>query len=326
ETPSVEDHRKPPENVSPEWDMVTPITIDEVTRHLKELKDGAAGPDHRRKSDLLKLKPEALVCRFNIWLLAGIAPNSFRQGVTVLIPKSPESTEPKNFRPITLGPILCRLYHRILAERVDKSYRISIRQKAFCKTDGIADNTHILRTILADRKMRCQKTNIAFLDVSKAFDSVSHQSILLAAASAGIPPPLVAYIESLYRDTKTRLRVNEELSPEISVNRGVKQGDPLSPILFNAVIDLALRHADTRIGVPVGEEILSCLAFADDLVLFSTTPKGLQMQFYIIEFALKKCGLALNVSKSATIRIDVMGKSKVWCCNPIPYLKSRNSD
>ena len=75
----------------------------------------------------------------------------FKQGVTVLIHKSDDSKAPNQFRPITMGTILCRLFHKILAARIESGYRISDRQKAFRKGDGIADNTHILRYVLSDR-------------------------------------------------------------------------------------------------------------------------------------------------------------------------------
>ena len=321
---SQEDSREPPAEGAPEWEIVNPVTKDEVARHMRGLKDGAAGPDGKLRKHLKGLNTGALAARFNLWLLAGMAPDAFREGVTVLIPKSNDSTLPQDHRPITLGPILCRLYHRILAERVERHYRISERQKAFRRGDGLAENCYILRTVIDDRKARCQATNIAFIDVSKAFDSVSHESIFLAAASAGIPDPLVDYVRSVYGGLRTRIRANGELSEVIAVNRGVRQGDPLSPVLFNAVIDLALRHMDPEIGVKVDSERLSCLAFADDLVLLASTPQGLQKQFSGVERALCRSGLALNVGKSATLRLDVHGKRKRWACNPVGFLKCRN--
>lgn len=326
ETPSTIDDRSPPGDSESVWGMASPVTLEEVKKHLQGMKNGAPGPDSRRKKDLETLRVEALTCRFNIWLLACVAPESFRHGVTVLIPKSGESAAPAQFRPITMGSVMCRLYHRILADRIENAYRISERQKAFRKGDGIADNTHILRCVLSDRQTRCQSTGLAFLDVSKAFDSVSHDSIFLAAATAGIPPPIVEYVRSLYAGCRTQLRVGGQLSEEIRIARGVRQGDPLSPVLFNTVIDLCLRHIDSNIGVSVGDQTLSCLAFADDLVLFSKTPTGLQRQFTIVESALDKCGLAINARKCSSIRLDVHGKRKIWACNPHDFVRSRNGD
>ena len=57
-------------------------------------------------------------------------------------------------------------------------------------------------------------------------------------------------------------------------------------------------------------------------MLLATTPRGLQTQFERIELALGECGLDLNAAKSATIRIDVTGKSKRWICNPTDFLRT----
>ena len=219
-------------------------------------------------------------------MLIGKAPGAFKHGITVLIPKTPEGAEPKDFRPITMGSIFCWLYHKLLAERVERHYLISGSQKAFRKGDGLAENSYILQNVIAYFKTRCQATNVAFLDVSRAFDSVSHESIFFAAASAGIPQSLVEYVRSVYTRSTTRLRVDGELSQDISVLRGVLQGDPLSPVFFNSVVDLALRHIDQEIGVSVGTEKRSCLAFA----CLATTPRRLQTQFERIELALDRQG------------------------------------
>ena len=246
ETLSTKESREP-SGARPMWDIIRPFSNEEVARTLRAMKDGAPGPDQNTKERLLLLPVTQLTCRFNIWLLLGVAPDSFRNGVTVLIPKSGDAVEPAQFTPITIGPILCRLFHRILAQRIEASYSISERQKAFRKGDGIADNTYILRYVLADRKARCQPISVAFLDVAKAFDSVSHESLFLASSNAGIPEPLVVYIRSLYirslyAGSRTRLKVSDGLSDEIMIKRGVRQGDPLSPVLFNAIIDMCIQH------------------------------------------------------------------------------------
>ena len=75
--------------------------------------------------------------------------------------------------------------------------------------------------------------HLAFLDVRKAFDSVSHDSLMIASRRAGIPPPLLKYIENFYTRSTTRLKVGGKLSEPIRVTQGVKQWDPLSGILFN---------------------------------------------------------------------------------------------
>ena len=115
ETPSIRDSREP-SRARPIWDIVHPFSDEEVARSLRAMKDGAPGPDHVTKEQMSILPVAQLTCQFNIWLLLGIAPHSFRNGITVLTPKSGDVVEPVQFRPITIGPILCRLFHRILAK------------------------------------------------------------------------------------------------------------------------------------------------------------------------------------------------------------------
>ena len=76
--------------------------------------------------------------------------------------------------------------------------------------------------------------------MKKAFDFVSHQSILVAAAHLGVPPPFLGYLRELYSNAQTRLRIGTELSYPIRLGQGVRQGDQISVHLFNAMIDLAL--------------------------------------------------------------------------------------
>ena len=61
------------------WVMMAPVTVLETIRQLRDLKDGAPGPDHRRKGYLLNLRAEAIACRFNIWMLTGIALTSLNK-------------------------------------------------------------------------------------------------------------------------------------------------------------------------------------------------------------------------------------------------------
>ena len=69
--------------------------------------------------------------------------------------------------------------------------------------------------------------NITFLDI-KAFDSVSHESLLLVAGRMGFPPPMLGYLGELYGDVWTCLLTDPECSELIRVSWGVRQGNPLS--------------------------------------------------------------------------------------------------
>jgi len=110
--------------------------------------------------------------------------------------------------------------------------------KAFQSGDGIANSVWFMQMLIKHHQDNLCPLNIAFMDVKKAFDSVSHQSILVAAAHLGVPPLFLGYLRQLYSNAQTRLRIGTELSNPIKLGWGVRQGDPMSVHSFNAVIDL----------------------------------------------------------------------------------------
>ena len=179
----------------------------------------------------------------------------------------------------------------------------STRQKAFRSGDGVADSVWFIQAVIKHHQDSLRPLNVTFADVKKAFDSVSHQSMVVAAAHLGVPPPFLRYIRDLYSNAVTTLRTDPGVSAPISLGRGVRQGDPLSVHLFNAVIDMCLAGA---LRVNHG-------AFVDDMALFAATPRGLQALASELESQLAMCGLSISSGprgKSASMRLDIDGKAK----------------
>ena len=212
----------------------------------------------------------------------------------MLLPKCAEAGEPAKYRPITMSDIVVRCFHRILAQRMEIHLPFSTRQKAFRAGDGVADSVWFIQAVIKHHQDNLRPLNVAFVDVKKAFDSVSHHSILVAAARLGVPPPFLGYICELYSNTVTALRIGPDVSGPISLSRGVRQGDPLSVHLFNAVIDMCLAGLDSSLGCKVGDLRVNHGAFADDIALFAATPCGLQALASELESQLALCGLAIS--------------------------------
>jgi hypothetical protein len=301
-------------------ELIEPITEDEVLITLKKTKIGAAGPDNVSVAQIKAVPIPVLRAHFNLWLLAGSQPSTFRKGVTVLIPKSENATDPADFRPITMGSVVARVFHRLLAIRMESCLPISDRQKAFRRGDGLAHNAWLLQSVIKDHTRDRRQLNITFIDVRKAFDSVSQESIILAALRMGVPKRLLDYLKDLYEDNTTQLRFGTTLSETIECRQGVRQGDPLSPILFNCIMDWALSQLDAEIGAKLGWTKITYLAFADDVVVFSSSDTGMRQQLDTLQSAFDKMGLAINEAKSASLRIQVDGKAKKWYVNPHSYL------
>jgi hypothetical protein len=97
---------------------------------------------------------------------------------------------------------------------------------------------------------------------------------------------------------------------KVNVKRGVRQGDPLSPLLFNLVLDRALRRLLTDVGFRLGTPRITALAFADNVILCGTTYWGLQRNLEIFEEELRRSGLSLNPGKSKCVSLVASGREK----------------
>ena len=215
------------------------------------MKDGAPGPDGRKLKDVRAIPLDQLAGHFNLRLHAGCLPSPLRDAETVLLPKEAGATAPGKYRPITISDIVVRCFHRIMAQRMEMHLPISSRQKAFRSGDGIADSVWFMQTVIKHHQDNLCPLSVAFVDVKKAFDSVSHQTFLIAGARLGVPPPFLVYLRELYSDARTRLRIGTELSDPIKLGRGVRPGDPMSVHFFNAVIDLSLADLGPGIGTTI---------------------------------------------------------------------------
>ena len=126
-----------------------------------------------------------------------------------------------------------------------------------------------------------------------------------------MPEPLLEYIHGSYERGATCLQSGSESSMLICCKQGVKQGDPLSCFIFNAVIDWVLTSIKPKIGFQYMDHLLSYLAFADDLVLFASKKAGLQRQIDLVIEAMAKCGLQLNLTECAMLGIDTRCKKAI---------------
>ena len=327
ETESVSDNRNPQPVREPVMELLKPITDAELEVALRSAdRNKANGPDGRSLDAIRKAPSGEILRQFNLWLLSACLPTPLSECITTLIPKEVGSTDSSKFRPITVSSWLVRIYHKILATRLSNKCPVSERQKAFLPGDGLSENVHILKHLIRSRTAKSPKPLcLAFLDVKKAFDSVSHESLVNACRRAGVPSALTEYIRGVYSVGATRLVSNGELSPLIRCMQGVKQGDPLSCFLFNLVIDWCLSGLDPNLGIDLGGQILNHLAFADDMAIVTETEQALNMQVQLVTSGLALCGLRVNAAKCSTIRIDVVssdgGKTRTSRVNPEPFLK-----
>ncbi|KAK3732461.1 hypothetical protein QZH41_014904, partial [Actinostola sp. cb2023] len=116
-----------------------------------------------------------------------------------------ELRDVNNWRPITLGSVLLRLYTKLWASRISVSIPINPRQRAFVPSDGCAESVLLLAALIDDAWRRKTNINLAWLDLAKAFDTVPHSTILRALRRKGVPEFFVQVVRDLYHGSMTRV-------------------------------------------------------------------------------------------------------------------------
>ena len=160
-------------------------------------------------------------------------------GGTVLIYKKGDSNEPENYRPITLQPVWYKIfssvYYNKIFKFVSKNNLIDKTiQKGFCKgLDGVLEHSETLAHLLRDAKNAKREIIVILLDLKNAFGSVNHNLIRASLQHHHLPTKFLQIFNSIYNDSYISVAVNRKWTAPIKIHRGVLQGDPSSPILFN---------------------------------------------------------------------------------------------
>ncbi|GBN86749.1 Retrovirus-related Pol polyprotein from type-1 retrotransposable element R2 [Araneus ventricosus] len=283
----------------------TPFTVREVKTKLKNAENTSPGPDRIAYSDW-KSTPSSvkfLTSVFNACVHFRRIPPSWKTSTTVLLPKSGDPSLPNNWRPIALSATIYKMFTKCLAARLStwcERYDIlSSCQKGFTPHDGVIVHNYVLKNFLDSARKNHSDACIAWLDVTNAFGSIPHEAIFEMLTRL----PFTDLIRDIYANSSTKILSDGGLSRDIPVQSGVKQGCPISGLLFNLCTDPIIR------GVQADNTSHKILAFADDRCLLANTAEELQLSLSFVNAGLKRLGLSLNPSKS--VALHVSGKQPV---------------
>ncbi|GBP76676.1 Putative uncharacterized transposon-derived protein F52C9.6 [Eumeta japonica] len=142
---------------------------------------------------------------------------------------------------------------------------------------------------------------MAFVDYNKAFDSLSHSYIWKTLEKQGVERKYIRIIKEIYRRTTATIQL-EQQGEEFGIEKGVRQGDPLSPKLSIAVLEDIFRNLDwEHFGININGSNLNHLRFADDIVLFVEKPGTLQTILQQLDGESRKAGLCMNLTQTKLI-------------------------
>lgn len=290
-----------------------PYTAEEISKRISRIKNNtAAGPDQIKKTHLRKEGMDKVLAKlFNLLVFTGHYPTPWKINRTTLIPKPKKDlSDARNWRPITIGSLVARLFSATLDKRIRGVTTLSERQKGFVQEDGCKNNIRLVETIAS--KMKADKGGVmCIMDISKAFDTIPHSALGPGLKEKGVPEHMVQLINNMYIDCSTVIKTQGRVGVEIGLKRGVKQGDPLSPILFNLIMDPIIKEiSSSSTGIKINNTNITVLAFADDLILIGKSRREAQNQLQMLDKHLTGLGMKLSTEKCLTF--EIVGRKKTW--------------
>ena len=225
--------------------------------------------------------------------------------------KKGDATCLDNYRAIAVGGVLGKLYAVLLESRITPVAEVNgwraQGQAGFRPDKSTTDQVFILRNLIEQAQLGSSGRPIfcCFVDFKKAYDRVRRDHLLTRLADLGIHGNMMAAIAQMYWSVPLTPKLGKEVGSSIDSTCGVKQGDPLSPLLFGLFIDELEGWMQSQLGqeagVLVGALRLYLLLYADDLVLVSRTPEGLQRQLEVLESFCAAKGMEVNLSKTEAV-------------------------
>ena len=288
------------------------FTVDEILAALSTLKRGkSAGLDCIIPEMLIEVKDflAPILCNlFNYMYSNCIYPESWTKGIIVAVPKKGNLNDVNNYRGITLTCILSKIFSTLLDTRLRKwaeaNELLTDFQYGFRKGRSTVDCVFVL-TSLIDKIVNHEKRKLycAFIDFRKAFDLVYRNGIWYKLLHYGASSKLVKMLQKLYESVKSCVRSNGECSNFFDSYMGVKQGEPLSPLLFIFFINDMYEslYDDSIDNISIDEIKMFLLLFADDTVLFSYSKDGLQHLLDNLYLYCNKWGVSVNTGKTVVM-------------------------
>ena len=197
-----------------------------------------------------------------------------------------------------MGKLFTKILDRRFTKKLDEAQEPE--QSGFRPGQSTIDAIHTINQVIANCREYRLPLYLVFIDLKKAFDSVEFSAVLSALQDQGIPLQVRTVLKKTFEDAASQIVFDgEEIN--IEVKRGVRQGDSLSPKLFNACFEevfRGLRKEWSTKGINVDGRRLTHLRFADDVVIISHDCRQLQVMLKQLEKRLKTVGLEIHPGKT----------------------------
>ena len=302
-------------------DTMDPFTMEELQQAIRVTKLGRSCDKLGITAEMFKVEcpllHQLILDAFNhIMRPTEQAPLDWLQARISVIYKKGDTTLPSNYQPIAILSLLYKLFSRMLCGRLRKTIESqqSIDQAAYRKGFSTEDHLLTLTLLLEASSEWSTEVWIGLIDFEKAFDTVEHEPLWKALAEQGVKKQYIDMLKRVYKQQTATVKAGVE-SREFSIPKGVWQGDPISSLLFVAVMEsifrslkqrwghLNARRTGTYYGVVIDNpaDPLTNLLFADDVVLVASCRRDISRMIADLDKNAVKFGLKIHTGKTAVL-------------------------
>ncbi|CAI5453778.1 unnamed protein product [Caenorhabditis angaria] len=255
-----------------------PFLPSEIRAALRSFPNGKSAGEDKITADFLKKCTDKIIliithC-FNLMMEKEEIPKAWKTSKTILIFKKGDRENLENYRPITILPVLYKLFTKCILQRIRRPLEESqpVEQAGFRRSFSTMDHISTIQRILEASREHQIPLVLIFVDYHKAFDSVEPAAVWNSLKDQGVDQHYIKILQKCYEECSTNITPFFK-KVEIPISKGVRQGDPISPNLFSASIEGVFRSTNwSDCGISIDGRKLNHLRFADDVVLISHTP------------------------------------------------------
>ena len=248
-----------------------------------------------------------------------------KEGLITCIPKGDKPREyVKNWRPISMLNVIYKIGSSCIANRIKNilSTLINEDQTGFIKNRYIGDNIRLIYDLIDYLNVKNLPGMLLCLDFEKAFDSLDWTFMFKALKAVGFGDSICQWIKTFYKDIKSTILVNGQYTKWFNIERGCRQGDPISPYLFvicAEILAIMIREEKDIKGININNIEYKISQFADDAQLMNKGDKtSFEKSIEIINKFSSVSGLFMNTGKTQVIWLGSLKHSKV---RYMPHLK-----
>ena len=306
-------------------ELCSPITEEEISTAISQMKNGKASGLDGIFSEVLKLGEEASVCWLTsifttIWMEETV-PSDWQKQLLVPIHKKGSQSDCDNYCRISLLSVPSKIFTKIISNCLKPQVERLLRENqcGFGKGRGCNDQIYTLRALMKKAREFHQPLYVCFIDLCKAYDSVNRDTLWAVLQQCYHLPEKLLTIIRVMHDQFTAAIAFGKTSEEFAMTSGIRQGCVLALTLFNLFFDAVIRmaiddnleedrgvriifHPDIKLIGDLRkmtlETLVSDLVYMDDMALLSSSWSDLEVMIKSLHQHCTAMGLTINCRKT----------------------------